>query len=108
MSVMRALISKNGNHVFRKPPKLKGGKIKIISSNQVAPLTIVYIPDEFAAKEHARSDGEHVPVGAAAVFHDVKCHGDVTVAVVATEVVHTSAVDVRGLRDTRVPTGRAT
>ena len=65
------------------------------------------VPDESPAKEHASSDGNHVPVGAASVLHDVEGRGDVAVAVVAAEVVHSSPVDVRGFRDTRVPAGRA-
>ena len=77
-------------------------------SGLLGKLAAMYVvPDESPAEEHAGGDGDHVPVGAAAVLHDVEGRGHVAVAVVAAEVVHPSAVDVGRLRDSGVPTRRA-
>ena len=46
------------------------------------------IPDKFSAEKHAGSYGDHGPVGATSVLHDVEGRADVAVAIVAAEVVH--------------------
>lgn len=45
------------------------------------------LPEEFTPKSHQHPDGVHVPIGWTFVTHFIECIGNMTVAVVAAEIV---------------------
>ena len=54
--------------------------------------------DIFAMDQHQYCQCDHVPSGAVLVSHDVECTCHVTVAIVTTQVVHPTLVNLRRLR----------
>lgn len=48
--------------------------------------------DIFTVDHHEETQLDHVPLGRAIIMHEVQCHSDMGVAVVAEQVVHSALV----------------